>query len=717
MAIALLDTTHAGYAALEAALLARGQAIYGASFQLDVRALPSTADLALVDLGPITEGDLAAEEDFVNLRKANRPNAACRGWFGKESQVRAFAYHLLGEGGRSSRGIAGEAICFVGAANRGAADGSTPRDCISHESYRTNVATSWATGTVYVLVGFQIGTWGTGSAPDARDPDFQDSAGVPTVWRMDYDDEPGMLHLGVIYQQAGIQSGWSRPDAANHPRVWSCNYGNGFHASNAMWLVPIDPRLSTTDVYANHLFTTVASQTEVENTPFSRWINSTTVWVHMPNDDSPSFRVGNTGANGWNPALSCNVSTASTPLEDLEFINCQVIGASTGGSGAMSNGTDKLIPKAKWLGGRYLFGCSWKPRDSIIDGTEWGLSTDGDICFDTSDRPDPANDNGIQAVINDHGSDAATWAKIARFIEIDSAREGIYGNHGGTTNNPDHIRVNGLLGSNVGSAHPVLQSKFGTDFYTDIDSHLFGNQGGSNGLYQFFYCRRAGAACVLYANGDANNTQNQENNVFQDFVIVENHARATGAGGVGIDITGDGEFAPRSNGTGLIGGCIIRRGYIAGVVTAFGGAPNIDGYAIGINAKDELLISHVTMEDCDHCMVGGQTITTNSTYANHPALLAPQIRVRDCIFIAPRFYFVWHRFINWTATSPANLGYYDFDDNLYIYPSAGNVSTDTPFRFVTTGQTFATWKSNTKGAPPGEQASVYDPNSTAQLAA
>jgi len=222
---------------------------------------------------------------------------------------------------------------------------------------------------------------------------------------------------------------------------------------------------------------------------------------------------------------------------------------------------------------------------------------------------------------------------------------------------------------------------------------------------------------VLYANGDATNTQNQRNNVIQDFVIIDNHARASGAGGWGIDLTGNGNWAGRRTaGNGLVDGNIIRRGHIENIHSAYGGSPPIDGGAISLYCYQKILVSNVTMKDCDHCFVGGNTNLTDNTYADDPAYIAPQYNVTSCIMREPTFYFFWHRNLNWSSASPPNLGFFQFDDNTYVFPSDGNPSTDTYWRFVSAEQTFADWQANTKGSPPGEETSIYDPNSTAELA-
>lgn len=710
---AILDSTQGGYAACVAALLSATNS----NISYTLSALPTQDVAANTDLKIVYF--VAEEADFTgdaaSLALTNGIHVTsdlCRGRFMKLSQIEAFAFHTIGDPTKSSSPI-GENIIFLGQSNTGDSDGSTPNDTVTPEFYKTNIASAWASATLFVPVGPGVGTWSVGGDPLSKIPAFSDNV----YFRMDYLANPGLIHTGYIDARSANNS-WSRPDAGSFPRLWKATNDVGSPTSD-VWLWPIDPTLSIEDIYTNHTFTLAASQTEVENTALSVWTDGQDIWVHMPSDDNPTSKIVRSSGQGWNIPSTSAVTSPATAFEGLEFINCQFGGYSQSASQGASGGTGKLSPRAKWLGGRWFAGMSWKPVDQMIDGTEWGYSTDGDIVYDTSDRPDPANDNYILSTVNDHGSDPLEWAKMSRYLHIDSAKEGIYCAHGGVTNNPDDVVVRGVLGTNIGSRHPVMITKRGADSYADVDSHFLATQGGSGWNCSYFYISNAGAAVVWYANGDSGATQNQQNNIFQDFVIVNGHGRASGAGGWGIDITGDGENGVRtgSPNTGLCSGNIIRRGHIEGIVSAYGGSPPIDGGAISLFNKKNVVISHVTMKDCPFCLIGGNTVTTNSTYVDDPAYLAPQATVSDCIFVTPEFYFWRHRFTNWTASGARpNLGFYNSNNNLYIYPSDGNVSTDTYFSILS-DSTFADWQAFAKASPPGEEASVYDPDSTTELAA
>lgn len=715
-----IKTDDAGFSAVEAALLARGQAIYGPSFQLARRPAAANATIEIID-ADVDDIDLVG--DLAGLAPDD-PSALCRGKFVKKSQLKAFGFHMLGEAARASRAQDCPNIVWIGATNRGAQDGTSAYDTMTPERYRTIVGTSWATGTHIVQIEFEIGTWGTGTAPFGRDPDYPQAEGVPVVTSMDYLPKPGMNHTGHIHQQAGIQGGWTRPDAINHPRVWSVDYLNGFHAGEARWLVPIDPKLSTTDIYTNHVFATAASQTEVENTPLSRWVTGTTVWVHMPNDDSPAFRIGNNGTSGWNPN-SYMVGLGSTPKRGLEFINTQYIGAAQ--SGGLSGGVVLQMPTAKFLGGRLLFGCGFKPQDVIEDGFELGMSTDGDVVFDTSDRPDPATDEGILDVIANHGSDAAEWAKMPRFLHIDSAPEGFY-HHGGGQNRGDSGRVNGLLVTYAGRGHPVMESKYGFNLFGDRDSHGLGFQGSSFWTCQYFYISQAAASVVNYAVDDTASTQNIEQNTYQDFVIRDNHNRSNifspSAGGSGLELTGQNRLALRTNGTGRLNGNIIRRGFFDNIISAYGlpGETTLDGHALVMMLKDEVAVDHVTIKNCQIGIGGGAPIADgflNSTFVDYPSRPSVQFALTNARFIegANTVLFWNHRFTSWFESSPTpNLGYIRADNNRYTYVAGSNITTKQLYRMAATLQARPQWQANAKAAPPGELACIYDPNSIFEVA-
>ena len=664
-----------------------------------------------------SEAEINADSDLMSFRKANRPNALCRGHFTKLSQLRAFGFHMLGEAERSTRPSSN--IVFLGPANSGAHDGSTPYDCRTVEDYKTNVGSVFATDTQFAHVGgCHAGSWGIGSAPKTKIPKFQDATGAPIVFSMDYLDDPAIVFAGHIDART-TNNTWSQPNAGSFPRVWKATYVTGSPAGQTFVLLPLDPTLSVTSLYDNHVFAVATSQSEVESTELSCWVNGAELWVHMPSDDAPTSMIGTVSASGWFPFGDYyGQASGNTAYGGLEFINCQYIGAgnSDTATGAMiygGNAGEKVMPQAKHLGGRYLMGCSWKPHGACVDGTLWGRSTDGDICFDVSDRPEPDTDPYIQWLITNKGSDAATWAKMARFVHIDSAKEGIYWYGGGSNN----VRVSGVLGTNIGNRHPVLVTKLGGDSFTDGDSHMFATQGGDDCLWEFYYVISAGAAHVIYANGDDTNTQNCRNNITQDFVIRDGNGKSSGAGGVGVDYTGQGNWlGERTAGNGYMTGGVIQRGYVRNIPSSYG-SPNIDGYAIGVLWSDEVLVQDVRMEDCDFCIAGGLSITTNSTFAADPAYISTQIKVRNCEFVNPGIAFWNFRGATWFASGARpNIGYIDSDANVYTYPSSDVIATAQRFKLNATLGTKDDWQGWAKGSPPGAQVSVMDPNSTFDLA-
>jgi hypothetical protein len=713
----LLDSNAAGYAAALAALATLDAAKYFFTPTQTLRDVAADTDIKVVKAN-VAEAELDAHPDLADLRLTNGvhvPTALCRGRFRSLNQFRTFGFHALGESIRSSEGVAGRSVRYFAQTGSGAEDGTTPYDAIGGFDASDVGEATWALDTTNVVLGCLYATWNVaGGSPESNMPGFQNAEGNEIRFRADYMGNPGMVFPNYCYQT----SAWTRPDPTNHPRVWrNTSYVNPWAAR---FLLPFDPRATKAEIYTNSVFAAAASQAECESTPMSLYnAGGTELWVHMPDDSNPSERIGQRLGGGWNLVRKATVDSASTPYDGIEFINFQCAGASVSTGGAMCPSTNRMF-KGSILGGRYLMGCSFKPKQQPnTHPVTFGRSTDGDICWDTSERPAPDTDEYIQNLIDNHGSDAAVWAEIDRFVEIDSSTEGIYYFGGGFTDVGDNTTISGVLFEHIGTRHAVLQSKLGGDGYDDLDSHAIAGQGNSNCTFEFFYTRKAGACVVLYANGDATNTQNQRNNTFQDFVIVDNHARATGAGGWGIDLTGNGNWAGvRTAGpNGLVDGNIIRRGHIENIHTGYGGSPPIDGGAISLYCYQEIQISDVTMKGCDHCFLGGNTNLTDSTYAEDPAYIGPQYNVSNCVMQTPTFYFLWHRNLNWSSSSPPNLGYYRFDNNSYVYPSGGNLSTDTYWRFVSTEQTFAAWQANTKGSPPGAEASIYDPNSTIELAA
>lgn len=251
-----------------------------------------------------------------------------------------------------------------------------------------------------------------------------------------------------------------------------------------------------------------------------------------------------------------------------------------------------------------------------------------------------------------------------------------------------------------------------------------GNQGGSNWLYEFIYFENFGAALNHYCIDDAVSSQNCQNVVVQDFVIRTSHGKhSVAVAGMNGVVLGDDGNGPRTDGSGVKTGCIARRGYIGNVVgdpTAIVNGGVIDGNGIRLVIEQGYTVSDITIEDCTNNVNSGVaelTYSTYSTYSDHPAYLDTQADISNIRSIGWLQYHWWHRTLNWTSASPNNLGYIRSDSNHLIYPPGGNVAMDTPFRFVSTEQTIATWRAQTKASPPGALASIYDPNSTAAMAA
>jgi hypothetical protein len=705
-----LDTTDVDYATVLAAL--PSPVVLGS--------VAANTNIAMVR-SIVTQSALDADGDLAALA-TNVPSAACRGKFIKNSQFHTFGWHMLGQPEDSTRAIAGEAIVWLGSAPRGAADGSTPYDCVgTYRDYKEDVSTLWLPGTVYVIQGFQSGDRtdepGANGFPKNTCPKFQNCAGDPCTWRMDYIPQPGMLWCGWRNIQ-GTNNEFTRPDAGSFPRVWTAT-----GPSDGQWLGPIDMTLSDEDVYANHCFKTVASQSEVEAEAMTRWWSGTALWVHMPDDTDPTDRVYTETFLGWTPGTMYYRTPGLAGYEDLEFINCQLIG---GGGACMSFNADSQFvenfPKAKFLGGRYLAGVSFKPKDKCIAGTEWGWSTDGDIVFDTSDRPDPDTDPYIQDVINEHGSDPAGWANMPRFVEVNSSFEGIY--WFGTGPKSDDGIIQGYLARHIGTADPILLAKKGTAQFDDRDSHALAWQGASNWNVSFMYLQNAGLACNNYINDDALSSQNSVGMIVTDFVIRDSHQKFSestgGAGQGGINIGEDGA-GPRTDGTGIKTGCEMRRGCIYNIIgdptQAFGSAPArvTDGVAMAFSIEQSAIYDHITVWACTNAHIGGH-VSVDSTYTRFPDYIGMQSTVTNCIYREIEQLIFWTRDSLFFSASPAATGYYIGQGNQVILKSTENTSTTKKWRMGGTEITWAQWQAQAKASPPGDAVSDFDTTSSIELA-
>ena len=722
----LLDSNATGYAAALTALATYDAAHFDFTPTQTVRDASHDSTLKIV-FANVTEAELDADGDLADLRTANFPTELCRERWTTLEEFRIRGFHMLGESVRSSEGVSGATCWYVRQEKYptrsayGEDTGKTPYDAADGwDDLATKLTDSeFQRGDLHYALGCN---WafrdGEAFSSINSSPDFPGGSGNNVTWRMDHGLMPGMNFMGFV-DRTSPSNTWTQPDSETYPRLWKATMNNTGFIDAGMFLLPIDPTLSTSDIYTHHLFYWAESQSEVESTTFSVWLDGSDLWVHMPDDTTPDHRIGRPN-NGFKPKYR----DVTTLKGDFKFINCQMI-AGLLGAGGLSSGAAYGFPnRTKFLGGRYLFGSSWKPKknDSLspdYDGTEWGRSTDGIIGWDTSDRPDPATDTFIAKVVSRHSSDQTVWNEMDHFLEIDSANEGIYWNGGGNSDLPDGLLASGVLARNIGSAHANVKAKNG-HIFVDNDGHFWGTQGLKNSTVEFVYIQNAYAAIVNYSIGDSTTCQDNHDNILQDFIIRDSGSdnSSFGAGSCGVQWpTGDNDFGSRTDGSGDSSGNIIRRGVIDSIVSP--NTPNpIDGYAIQGFASQLLTIDNVTMSNCDHCLGVQARNTTDSTYTDYPDTLDFQVAVSNCYFETPNYYFWLWRTTGWTTASPANIGYIDSNNNVYTYPAGDthNVS----LRFYEPGggaQTYDDWvTAMTKASPPGAAATVLDPDSTFQVA-
>lgn len=630
------DTITPLLAALDTATAAK----YGGTVNQTTRSLAGSRLIvkANITLAERT-GDLAA------VARDQRGVGIFKDEFVDQADKELKIFDMLGESGRDIRYLRPETP-----GGHGQGDGLTYGDAWNGDEDTTTIGASWPTGTTIWRCGFHCAIQKpTGGFAHTLDPTFQDATGAPTRFRMDDRLDPGFLHLGAI-DTRGTNNAFTQPDAANFPRVWKATWSVAT-PNSAHTLTPIDPTASTTDIYTNNIFTDVSSQSEVESTSMSRWVNGSDLWVHMPDDSDPNDRIAGGSPMGYSPAHSYMQASPATPYEGLEFINCQMMWGH--GSAAMTKNSgetlEEIYPNAKFLGGRYLYGASWKPQSDGTSGMEWGRSTDGTIPWDTSDRPDPSTDTYIGLAVSRHGSDQATWNEMDHFIEIDSADEGIYwfAGIGGTTVN-DNGTIDGALIRNIGKGHSILVTKLGSSTFSGGDMHALATQGGAGWDIGFVYIQNAGSAVNWYSQTDATGAQDMTNNAIHDFVIRDSNGQFTAstAGMNGIFFNGDGQAYLRTNGQGVYTGNTIQRGVIYNIIgdpsgTAFGSPAIIaDGGAINLFLTDELYIDNVSLIACTHGLAGQRNADmalgeSGGTAATNPASGAradPLVRMHNSYY-------------------------------------------------------------------------------------
>lgn len=683
----------------------------------------TTTETNVVIVGAwVTESQINADSRLADMRLTaapltgqliHEPTAFCRGRYMNLEQFRVFGFQLLGEGVRSSQGLSGS--CFFirqeKSGGHGLGTGKTPYDAANGWGDTTTLGVTLVRGNTYVPIGCNWAVRnGEAFAAINDSPDFPTGTGERFVVRNDFMANPGMTHLGFV-DTTGTSDTWTQPVA--NPRVWKATYSNITPTSNLVgsMIMPIDPTLSQGDIYKNHLFGSAASQAEVEANPFTMWVtaeaNGSDVWVHMPDDTDPTGRIARP-AFGYKPKYM-----ADPAKQDFDFINCQYIAANVNASGGMASG--ERLPKARWLGGRYMMGCTFKPTAATISGTEFGYSTDGDVVYDVSDVPNPATDVDIQTVINEHASDPEIWNQITRWMRIDSGREGVYLVHAGDTNNPDDGLMLGVYGTHIGDVHPEILAKFGNKInYSDRDAHLFGGQGCSRWRVAYVLCEKAGSYYNLYSKGDATTSQTMRDNILEDFIFRNSHNKyvesTNGAGINGLNINGDPDSAERTDGSGVKTGNIARRGVIRNLI---GDPVSTIGDGGCLVTSNEQLVewSEISMIACTHGIISARTtlVTTDPTYVRQNQYLGERWEARNMRFIEIVRYHAWMRGGVWLSTSPPNTGYVDIDLSTIKLPSGEDISTALKYRVISTEYALAGWQANVKTNPPSDEPNAHDP--------
>jgi hypothetical protein len=481
------------------------------------------------------EAELTGNAATVNeVNYLDDTNVLCRHRWPTLALFEARGGHdILGLSQRSTNapGVAGRSAFYVGRKTRtgagdpdgwGTGDGLTYRDRFDGPG-DSAIGATWQAGNSYTwcgpIVRERIFTPTSPHAAENMKPYPEgDFSANPLVFYMDHRYAPGQFGCGLMSHSHNTQA-WTQDGL--EPDIWS--KPGGAYATY-VWGMCLDPVKSTSGLFSQNFLLAVDSEAECRATPWSWYKESDSIdavtWVNIPGGEDPRFRVGWTGFGtdpGYNMADAL-LGGATLRSRGIKHINCQIINMGSIGQG------NTYFPQSEWLGGRYLARSSFKPQ-TVVPGTKWGWSEDGEILFDTSDRPDADTDEYLVELIGQHGSDYATWkSAMPRFIQIKAAPEGIYEFAGGFTDKAG-FTVQGLLSDDIGDWEDSARNMAGVG-WTHYDAHHIGQQGVSNLNASFFYCRRetpnhdVKGIVENYIVNDVANCQNLRDCAFTDFVVA-----------------------------------------------------------------------------------------------------------------------------------------------------------------------------------------------------
>lgn len=248
----LLDSDVAGYAAALSALKSYTDAKVSFTTTQTVRDAANDSTHKIVKAN-ITEAELDADGDLVDLRTANYPNELCRHRWSTLENFRALGgFHKLGESVRSFEAMAGRSMKFIRkqqtnsytAENYGElGDGSSHYDALNGpQDPAIDVAALgdavWNKATSYVICDGAHVRWGdlgNGGNPDAGNGIFpngyievEDATADPShkiFAYCDWDMMPGMMFGSYTHWERNGSPGWDVFDAANG--IYVNGYFNG----------------------------------------------------------------------------------------------------------------------------------------------------------------------------------------------------------------------------------------------------------------------------------------------------------------------------------------------------------------------------------------------------------------------------------------------------------------------------------------------------------
>lgn len=561
-----------GFTAAEAALLARGQAIYGPSFQLARRPTADDATVEIIDAA-LDSNDLVGDLGVIATAIETRmPSALVYDVFADAQDFRERGFPMLGEMARSEYPeMAGVRYIAQPGAVGGANNGKFPWTAFEGpETAAINGGTNRKLPGEYIH--FLIGVVHKEEASSfnfaGRYVDFADaSGGERSELRSDHPIFPGILLGTMTDRNAGLKGDpWVHEGGNIYSQAdWGRNVSQFVPFQTFLVVTSaVDPTDSFTDILEKAFYKIGTSATTLNPGEWFLDAAKTKMYVRLVDDSAPpaGFNISTRWDNGGGHFLNFVNGGKNIRCTNLRTLAC----TQTNWGGA----TDLEV-----LGGQQLLNANLFLLSVSDAGWKWGAASYGRLTYDRTDIKDE-NDNVVAPthplvlrLIAEKGSAAAAWADMDMWACIWGQDNGLY------QNNAVSSTLNWIDGALIVDTHGTIANSRGTiKTYAGGDGHAVATRGGllrqntvvrrfvslRAGRHKDFYFAAEAEADAPYDFGGTKNAGNYIDNIVEDFLLLDDNGNGTGIahGGMGVENDND-HVLYLSRTDGIKTGNIVRR--------------------------------------------------------------------------------------------------------------------------------------------------------------